>query len=123
MLAHLGHVVHEHRAGPALPVGAEVLVVVQAVEAKRAQLAGASPDTCTEFDGRPHRRSGQVLQSVQVARVEQLADHGLGQCPAGLVIAVRATRAFGASQYHVAGQLLGVALGEHVGVALGEHDG
>ena len=40
-LADLGHVVHEHRAGPALAVVADVLVVVQAGEVKRAQLGGA----------------------------------------------------------------------------------
>src|SRR5450759_2057842 len=45
VFADLGHVVHEHRAGSALPVLVDVFVVVQALEAQRAQLAGAPPDT------------------------------------------------------------------------------
>ena len=104
VLADLGHVVHEHRAGPALPVLVEVLVVVQAVPAQRAQFAGAPPNPGGELDGRPHARARQQLQTLQVVRVEQLGEHHLGQGPADLVVSARVVEAFGAAQHHVGGQ-------------------
>jgi hypothetical protein len=104
VFADLGHVMHEHRAGSALPVLVDVFVVVQTLEAQRAQLAGAPPDTGSELDGRPHARPGLLLQALQVVRVEQLADHRLRQGTADLVVTAQPAGTFRAAQHHIGRQ-------------------
>ena len=64
-LANLGHVVDERGTGPAVAVVADVDVVVQAGEAKPAQLGGASACPGDELDRGADRLADEGLQESE----------------------------------------------------------
>ena len=103
-LANLGHVVDEHGTDPALAAVANVNVIVQAGEAKRAQLGGAPSDPGAEFDRGADRLAGEALQEGEAVRREQLRHHGIGQRVADGVIGPRAAGALTGPDGDVAGE-------------------
>ena len=103
-LANLGHVVDEHGTGPPLAVVANVDVIVQAGEAKGAQLGGASADPGTEFDRGADRLAGEGLQEGEAVRREQLRHHDIGERVADGVIGPRAAGALTGTDGDVAGE-------------------
>ena len=85
-LGDLGHVVHQHRAGSAPSVLTDVDVVVETVEAKRAQLASAPSDPGADLHRGPDGGSRLSLEHLQALGAEQLGHHHLGQRETDLVI-------------------------------------
>lgn len=94
----------EHRAAPTLAVGVDMVVVVEALEAERAQLGRASPDTDTELDRCFEGGTGERFEHGQAGRVEQLGDHHIGQGLADLVVASHGGRPFRGSDHGVVGK-------------------
>ncbi len=94
----------QHRAAAHGAVGAGVLVVVQTVETKPAQLGGAPADPGQQFDGGPPRAAGQRLEGGEILRVEQRVEHPLGQRPPDVLLFVVARRPVTPTQRDLVGQ-------------------
>ena len=89
---------------PALAVVADVDVIVQAGEAKGAQLGGAPADPGAEFDRGADRLAGEGLQEGEAVRREQLRHHDIGERVADGVVGPRAAGALTGPDGDAAGE-------------------